>query len=70
MFCGKHSSNGEWMRKHIEKHCMESAKMDGIDDGTIEYGLLEGEWEEHTITVEPNIEGLRAGYYYLGFYRC
>jgi len=69
MFCGKHSSNGEWMRKHIEKHCKESMKDDMTEDEKLDLGLLEGEWEEHTITVEPNIDGLRAGYYYLGF-RC
>jgi len=56
MFCGEHSGNGNWMAEHIQKHCNEHNHL-----------LMEGEWEDHTITVEPTIDGLRAGYYYLGF---
>lgn len=65
MFCGKHSGNGKWMENHIVNHCKDTVKEHSDEDYG---GLLEGEWEEHTITVDPTLDGLRNGYRYLGFY--
>ena len=56
MFCGKSSQYGKWMERHIESHLKQC---EGFE------GLLEGEWEDHTITIAPE-DKMRARLFVLG----
>lgn len=69
-FCGKKSSNGKWMFKHIISHlkqCMPVCKECGEQHIPNYFGDYEETLDDHTITVAP--EDIFWGKRYLGFRR-